>query len=166
MAQHVKLIAGLRFDRLDGATTRITQFLPMRRARDDQPPSEHFRMEQARGLYQPSDTVSMHLSYGTPFNNFGTPIPTTRIQPPAGTSENIETQRAFRVFDKRLNYRRVALFRPTRKTSATPIRIRRPRACCSPAIAMLQVWKSIWLAASRRTGELYVSLHVDSERAR
>lgn len=118
VAQHVKLIAGLRFDRLDGAYNTYT--IPANAPGPETVTSYRQNISEwskrVGALYQPSDTVSMHLSYGTSFNTSGDTYSynAQSANTPPESSENIELGGRFESFDKRLTTR-VALFRSTKK---------------------------------------------------
>lgn len=114
----VKLVAGVRYDVLDGRfnTNSIPANAPgpesATRYRQDISEWSH----RAGALYQPSDTVSVHFSYGTSFNTSGDTYSYNALSAntPPESSENLELGGRFECFDKRLSTR-VAWFRSTKK---------------------------------------------------
>ncbi|MBL8521212.1 MAG: TonB-dependent siderophore receptor [Betaproteobacteria bacterium] len=115
---HVKLIAGLRYDRLEGAYN--TYAIPNNAAGPETVTSYRQDISEwshrVGALYQPNDVVSYHVSWGTSFNTSGDTYSFNALSAntPPESSENIEIGGRFESFDQRLTTR-VALFRSTKK---------------------------------------------------
>jgi len=116
VAEHWKLLAGLRFDRFGGDYSTYSSqnanlgVVTAARSRTDSVWSRRFGV-----LYQPTPTQSYHLSYGTSFNTSGD----TYSLDPRGTntpperSRNIELGAKIDAFDNRFTAR-LALFKATK----------------------------------------------------
>ncbi len=118
VVKDVKLIAGLRFDSLDGQynTYAIPNNAPgpVTTTTYKQDISEW--SHRLGVLYQPSDLHSFHFSYGTSFNTSGDTYSFNALSAntPPESSENIELGGRIESADKRLSTR-VAIFRSTKK---------------------------------------------------
>ena len=121
VAQDWKVLAGLRYDHFKGDyhtySTTATAALPVigtetaARGRSDNLLSKRFGI-----LYQPTDAMSFHFSYGTSFNTSGDTYQyddQTQNTPPE-SSENLELGAKVDALDGRLSTR-LALFRSTKK---------------------------------------------------
>jgi catecholate siderophore receptor len=116
----IKVLGGLRYDRFRGDyrsyATAVTASTPVigaetaHRARSDGLWSKRFGL-----LWQPSETASFHVSYGTSFNTSGDTYQYDALgsnTPPEG-SENLELGAKVDWFDGRLSTR-AAIFRSTK----------------------------------------------------
>ncbi len=118
IAQHVKLVAGLRYDSLDGQYNAYA--IPNNAAGPVTTTS--YKQDIAEWshrvglLYQPSDLHSFHFSYGTSFNTSADTYSYNALSTntPPESSENLELGGRIESADKRLSTR-VALFRSTKK---------------------------------------------------
>jgi len=115
-----KILGGLRWDNFKGDyhsySTAVSATVPVvgtetaARSRSDSLWSKRFGV-----LYQPTDTLSFHFSYGTSFNTSGDTYQyddQTQNTPPEG-SENLELGAKADLFDGRLSTR-MAIFRSTK----------------------------------------------------
>ncbi|MBL8525935.1 MAG: TonB-dependent siderophore receptor [Betaproteobacteria bacterium] len=118
IARHLKLVAGLRYDRLDGQYNAYAipnnAAGPVTTTTYKQEISE--TSKRVGLLYQPSDLHSFHFSYGTSFNTSGDTYSYNALSAntPPESSENIEFGGRIESADKRLTTR-FAVFRSTKK---------------------------------------------------
>jgi len=118
IAQYTKLVAGLRYDRLDGKynTYAIPNNAPGPVTTTTYKQEISEVSHRVGVLYQPSDLHSFHFSYGTSFNTSGDTYSYNALSAntPPESSENIELGGRIESADKRLSTR-IALFRSTKK---------------------------------------------------
>ena len=120
VAQDWKVLAGLRWDHFDGTyrtySTAASTATPVigtqtaNRERTDTPWSK-----RAGVLYQPTDKLSFHFSYGTSFNTSGDTYQydNQSVNTPPESSENLELGAKMDLFDGNLSAR-LAAFRATK----------------------------------------------------
>ena len=158
VAQDWKVLAGLRWDHFNGTyrtystapstATPVIGTQTANRERTDTPWSK-----RAGLLYQPTDKLSFHFSYGTSFNTSGDTYQydTQTVNTPPESSENLELGAKIDLFDGNLSTRLAAFRRPS-STSATAIRTARRKRRCSRASATRRASSSTSPAVSRRAG--------------
>jgi catecholate siderophore receptor len=118
VAKHVKLVVGLRYDRLEGAynvyalPNNAPTPITTTSYRQDVSETSH----RLGLLFQPSDRHSFHVSWGTSFNTSGDTYSYNALSAntPPESSENLELGGRIESANKRLTTR-FALFRSTKK---------------------------------------------------
>ncbi|MBI3369884.1 MAG: TonB-dependent siderophore receptor [Burkholderiales bacterium] len=111
VAEHWKLLGGLRYDHFKGSYQSIqaaaNATLPVGTITADRGRSEGLWSKRFGALFQPSDTMSYHFSYGTSFNTSGDTyqydLPGSNTPPEA--SRNIELGAKLDLLDGRLSAR-------------------------------------------------------------